>query len=177
MDTLALRAAEPGQEALAARLADPYGSVAALPGVCTAALAALAALMPLQPPTATGTRDSLLAALEDYDVGLWTEACQRKLPDGRAGCVMVVADLLPLRPGEEAMVILNQSEGYVPVLGVYLGDSGALQQRSAVGPDGQVPDGTEALALLGAYQAAPPPATPAMINQLGTGEDGLMILP
>lgn len=167
-------AAEPGHEGLAARLAgtdDPDGARRAR------TLAALVAILPVQPPTATGTRDLLLAAAEDYQLRTWTETCRRPLETGRPSCVMVVADLLPVIPGEEAMLFLEYAPGSAEILGLYLDGNGFLAQRGVVRPDlGYLP-GTTASELLRAAQDAPLPLTPALVNQLGTGETGLMILP
>jgi Domain of unknown function (DUF4153) len=170
-------AKEPGREALAAKLASPTGGPTAPAAERQARLAELVALMPLQPTTATGTRDSLLSAIEDYDLTAWINACKRALPDGRAGCVMVVADLLPLMPGEEAMVILNQEADFVQVLGLFVLDDGSLAQRPALQPNGRYPGTDEARALLQAFQDAPPAVSPAMLNQLGTGDTGVLVLP
>ena len=176
---LEVRAKEPGGEALAAHLVDPWAMPVVALEEQAAQLAALVAALPLQPAsaTATATRDTLLAALLDSEVVSWTEACLRRLPDGRAGCVMVVADLLPLLPGEEAIVILNQEGDYVQTLGLYLLDDGSLAQRQVLRPDGSYPDSTGARALLGEFQAALPVSTAAMINQVGSGEAGLLFLP
>ncbi len=170
------RAKEPGQEALAAHLASPNDSTLAAADR-DAQLAELVAAMPLQPTTATGTRDSLLAAVADYDLTAWIAACKRTLPEGQPGCVMVVADLLPLLPGEEALVILNQEADYVQVLGLFLMDDGSLAQRAALQPNGRYPGSDEARALLRSFQMNQPASTPAMINQLGTGDTGVLFLP
>lgn len=167
-------AQEDGQEALAAALAG--GAAAATPD--PAALAArLAEGMQLQPATATGTRDVLLGQAEVYQLQDWLQVCETPQAGGRPACVMVVADLLPLRPGEEAMLLLQRSPDYVEIAGLYLDDQGVLQYRSAVRADGRPIGPAEALALLEAYQAAPPPVTAAELNQLGTGEAGLVVLP
>jgi Domain of unknown function (DUF4153) len=171
------RAKAPGQEALAARLANPWAPVAVEGAAREAQLAELVAVMPLQPPTATAMRDVLLMALAAPDISLWTDACKRVLEDGRAGCVMVVADLLPLRPGEEGLVVLNLEGDYVQVLGLYLADDGTLAQRSVVQPDGRYPAGPQALALLRTLQDRLPAVSPALLNQLGTGEAGVLFLP
>ena len=76
-------------------------------GMASRVLAGLVALMPLQPPTATATRDFMLAGLDGYTVNDWAMACGRGLPDGKPGCLMVVADLWPREPGEEAIVLLS----------------------------------------------------------------------
>jgi hypothetical protein len=167
-------AEQPGQEELAARLkGDPYPA-----DVAEEALAEeLAALMPLQPPTATGTRDTLLAQAEAYYILDWLEICRRKIETGAPACVMVVADLLPLRPGEEAMLVLERSADYTEVVGLQLNDAGFLSQQRILRADGHQIGAQEAAALLRAAQAAPLPLAPAMVNQLGTGESGLLMLP
>lgn len=167
-------AKEPGQEALARLLAGET----ATPAVDTTALVArLAGLMPVQPPFATGTRDTLLAGADSYLLEGWTEVCATKLETGTAACVMVVADLMPLLPGEEAMLFLEHNADYVEIIGVFLDDTGMTQTRSAVRPDGGYIETAEAKALLRHYQATPPAITPALLNQMGTEGSGLFILP
>lgn len=171
---LAELAKAPGQEALAARLAgddDPGGNSHAM------AAKALADLMPVQPATATGTRDTLLAGAADYMLRDWQAVCDRELEDGQPACLMVVADLLPAYPGEEAMLILERSADFAEVVGLYLGAEGMLITRQALRPDGRYPQSEEMVALLRAWRETLPPLTPALINQLGTGETGLLMLP
>lgn len=172
--TLAERATEPGQEALAARLAgdsDPTGESRA------AKVATLVAVLPLQPATATGTRDILLAAAEDYQLDDWQSVCSRLLETGAPACVMQVADLLPGLPGEEAVLMLERSGDYVDILGLYLDGSDMLIQRGVVRADGTYMTAAQGASLLRAAQAAPLPLTPALLNQLGTGETGFLMLP
>jgi Domain of unknown function (DUF4153) len=171
--TLEAKAKEPGQEALAAVLSGE--TVPAGPAQAELA-AALGARMPVQPATAAGTRDMILGLAEVYMLQDWTAVCERKLETGRPACLMVVADLMPALPGEEAVVFLGRSPDYVEVLGVSL-DAGVLRTRSVLRPDGSDLDTAEAAALLRQYQETPPPTTRAMLNQLGTGETGLIILP
>jgi hypothetical protein len=171
---LAVKAKEPGQEALARLLAGETEPQS----VDQPALAAkLALLMPVQPASATGTRDMLLAGADTFLLESWTGICETKLETGAPACLMVVADLMPLLPGEEAMLFLEHGADYVEIAGVFLSDSGITQTRSAIRPDGLYIDAAEASALLRQYQQAPPPVTAAMLNQLGTGESGLFILP
>lgn len=173
LEVLEERAKEPGQEVLAARLAgndDPGGAARA------AAIAALSALLPVQPAGATGTRDTLIAGADDYLLRDWTEVC-RTDPGGRPGCLLAVADLLPGRPGEEAVLLLARSDGYGELLGLYLDDGGRLAVRSVQRLDGRVPTPGEIQDIMAAWASAPPPLTPAPVNQLGTGEGGLLFLP
>ncbi len=171
---LAERAKDPAEADLAARLAgaaDPGGSGRA------ADLAALATAMPVQPAGATATRDSLLAAADDFQLGDWSETCARGQGTAWPGCLMVVADLLPARPGEEAVLMLVYSKTYVALLGLYLDDNGGLATRTVLRADGRAAGHDEALKLLEAWTKAPPPLTPALLNQLGTGGTGLLFLP
>jgi hypothetical protein len=174
MAELEARAKEPGQEALAALLAGEASST----GVDRAALlASLRAAMPVQPATATGTRDTLFDVADDYMLQDWKQVCEAGVTPGQPGCLLVVADLLPTMPGEEAMLFLQRSSDYVEIAGLYIGDDGRLRQRGTTRPDGRYFTATEALDLMRQYQDTPPPVTAAMLNQLGTGDTGLIILP
>jgi Domain of unknown function (DUF4153) len=168
------RAKEPGQEALAAQLA---GETLPDDTAHAAKMEALAAILPVQPANATGTRDMLLAAAEDYNLTDWHAACSRVLDSGAPACVLVIADLLPSVPGEEGVLILERSPDYVEALGLYLGPNGDLVQRSMIRTDGSYMTTEEAATLLRAAQAEPQPLTPALLNQLGTGPTGLVMLP
>ena len=174
MALLEARAKEPGNEALAARLAgtsDPTGKGRA------ALVAALVAVLPVQPASATGTRDMLLSAADDYLLEDWERVCARPLETGAPACVLQVADLLPGQPGEEAVLMLERSPDYVDILGLYLDGSGMLVQRGMVRADGGYLSPTEGAAMLRAAQASPLPLTPALLNQLGTGATGVLMLP
>jgi len=174
LGALAERAKDPAQAALAARLAgdsDPGGLAQA------AALKAVMAILPVQPATATGTRDTLLAAAFDFQLRDWQEVCARPASSGGSSCLMVVADLLPLFPGEEAMLVLEHDPDYTEVIGLYLSMDGTLITRPVLRADGTYPTSDEAATLLRDWSQVPPPMTQAPINQLGTGESGLMLQP
>jgi hypothetical protein len=174
ISTLESKAKEPGQEALAAALAGQTGG----PVVDRAALVTrVVAAMPVQPATATGTRDMLLEAVDDYLLQDWVQVCDQALETDKPGCLMVVADLLPNRPGEEAMLFLQRGPDYTEVSGLYLDDAGMAVIRTATHPDGRYLEPAEAAALLRQYQVTPPPVTAAPLNQIGTGETGLIFLP
>lgn len=171
---LEAKAKEPGQEALAARLAGdmPMATVDR-----PALVAGLAAVMPVQPATATGTRDTLLSAAEDYMLEDWTRVCSEPMATGQPGCLMVVADLIPQRPGEEAVLFLQRGADYVEITGLFIGDDGRIQSRGVARPDGQYLDGPTSLRLMAEFRTAPPPMTAVELNQIGTGASGLFILP
>lgn len=171
---LAALAKEPGQEDLAARLAgevtDPVPDRAEL-------AAGLAALMPVQPASATGTRDTILPAVEDYQLQDWLQVCGRESPPGEPPCLMVVTDLMPAIPGEEALVLLQRSADYAEIVGLYIDARGFAQYRTATHPDGRPIEPVEAVRLLEAWRETPPPLSPAHLNQVGTGTEGLLFLP
>lgn len=174
MALLEARAKEPGQEALAARLTGE----APASGVDREALvAALRAAMPIQPATATGTRDTLFNAADDYMLEDWKRVCEARLSADQPPCLMVVADLLPAMPGEEAVLFLQRSVDYVEISGLYVGADGYLRPSGTTRPDGRLLTAPETLALMRQYLETPPPVTAAMLNQLGTGDSGLIILP
>jgi hypothetical protein len=175
---LAEIAATPGQEALAALLADPYALPDETPEGRAALLATLAGLMPLQPPAATATRDMLLQAIPAGELQRWIDACRAQMPDGRAGCVFAVADLWPAEPGEEALVVLRDASGWVDVTGIGL-RGGVPTQSTAVAMDGALVDPVRGEALLRALQDAPAPVTPAPLNRIGRGaaSEGWLLLP
>lgn len=172
---LEAKAKEPGQEMLARLLTgETLG-----PGEAEQDLlrAEVAAALPVQPATATGTRDTLLDAAEAYMLRDWKQVCAAGPDPAHPGCLMVVADLMPVLPGEEAVLFLRRGADYVEILGLYLGPDGRVVQRGVSRPDGAYFSASEADDLMRAYQDSPPPVTPALLNQLGTGETGLMIQP
>lgn len=171
---LARRAEAPGQEALADRLA---GKGEASEADRDSLASVLSGRMPVQPETATGTRDMMLGAAQDYQLRDWTAQCARGQSANRSGCLMVVADLLPNRPGEEAILILERGGDYLELLGLYIGDDGLLVTRSVLRADGGYVATDEISGLLDSWRDAPPPLTAAPINQLGTGGSGLLIMP
>lgn len=171
--TLEARAKEPGQEALAARLADPF--LAPATGEDTEALRAeLVALLPLQPATATATRDAVLAGFQTYQLRSVLDACRQTMPGGGPGCVMVVAELLTQEPGEEAVIATRFGDGYVSVEGYVQGGNVAMSTR-LLGV--AYPQGEEGIALLRSWQTAPPAVQPAPLNQLVMPQGGVILVP
>lgn len=164
---------------LSARLAeDPF----ATPGTSVqdrqAILTELAQAMPLQPPGATATRDMLLEAVPDDELRVWLDLCRATMPDGRAGCVFLVADLWPGEPGEEAIVFLRDPAGYMRSEGLGM-VAGVAGRHSVWSLDGVLPDLAEGEALIRSLQDAPAPVSAAPLNRLGTGAagTGLILMP
>ena len=185
MATLDARAQEPGQGELARRLALARSGASPTSEDRASLLADLAALLPLQPQSATATRDMYLDTMDSYRLIALRDACRRPMPGGGAGCVMVVADLHPNSPGEEAIVIEYTSSGFVQFSGFFLhfnGFSNDMNQgpmmREVQPVNGVLPQYEEGAALIRAWQTAPPPAMPVPMNQLNMPDGGgLVILP
>ncbi len=164
------RSKQPGQEALAATLSAPGGMEAGVD-----ALAGLEKVLVLQPPGAVATRDIYLKSLADYDAMTILRACRTAMPGGGAGCVMLVADLLPQLPGEEAIIAHRGPDGYITYEGYSMAD-GVAQQRS-LAVTGTLPQFDEGIALIRAWQVTPPALTPAPINQIAVPGGGLFLYP
>ncbi|MGL6208325.1 MAG: DUF4153 domain-containing protein [Paracoccaceae bacterium] len=176
--TLTDLAKEPGREELGIALANPSPGVPMPEGEDPAALRAeLTALLPLQPTTATATRDMLLAAADAYVLRNWVNSCKRTLPQGGPACVMVVTDLLPSEPGEEAAIISMDAEySYARFEALSL-RGGLLHNAGMWSTDGRtMPEGDQARAFIAALQKAPPALSQAPLNQIAT-PDGLGLAP
>jgi hypothetical protein len=172
---LELLAKQPGQEALAARL-QQEGTVAAADENLDAVRASLLIAMPLQPATATATRDALLAAAPRYLLTTWSDDCATKMANGAPACVLVIADLWTGIPGNEAIFITTDSMGSVMYTGLSLTVDG-VQQHPVTAPKGNLLDQTAGQALLSALQGAAPVVAPAPINLLRIGETDLLMTP
>ena len=179
LETLAL---EPGQEALAERMAArtreraESGDPVVIAQEAEALLADLRAVMPVQPAGATATRDMLLAAIPAMELQSWIDACRSPLPGTeRPGCVFVVADLWSDEPGEEALVLLREPSGFIRYEGLGL-RGGEVQRRSVAAMSGVLPDRAEGEALIGALQDEPAALAPAPLNTLGVA-GGILLLP
>lgn len=165
---LEARARTPGQEVLAARLADPFAQVVV---PLEPLRAALRAVLPVQPETAGAMRDVLLAGFDAQGLKMVQDACETELPGGGPGCVLVVADLLTREPGEEGVLALWSEGGFLSLEGLAQGRG---RFEVPLHRSGGFPVGAEAEALLRDWQAAPPAVEPAPINRLSGS--GIMLL-
>jgi hypothetical protein len=170
---LKAKAAEPGQEALAEQLALGRYDTPPTDGLVREEIVALLrAEMPLQPPGATATRDAVLASATVYDLETWRNACRTRLPDGKPGCVMVAADLLPDAPGEEVFVYLysDQSygwmQGFARVDGTY-----QVRQMTEHNPVGAFE--SQPARIIATLQTTPLTIRPVALNEVTVGEIGL----
>ena len=155
---------QPGQEALADRLADRTAPAVAP----TELLAEAKSVLVLQPETATATRDVFLAEFDRFGLEALIAACNSDLPGGGKGCVMIVTDLLPASPGEEAVLALWNDSGFASFEGLVQGKR--RYEPIIRGSSGILPFGDGAAKLIREWQAAPPAIEPAPVNRLlGSG--------
>ena len=172
-DRLEQIATEPGNEALARLLAgEPEVNTGDLP--VTEMLAQLVQIMPLQPAGATATRDMLLAQADEYLLAEWLRACNNRLPGGGPGCLMVVADFYPSKPGEEALLMTRTAPNYLSFTVLTMGENG-VQSRGVWMAEGNLPQYDAGDAFLAAAQGTPGAISPAPINQLTIG--GISLIP
>ena len=174
LDALEEIAAEPGQTALAARLKGEQQANAPMDPV--ALRAALLPILALQPSDATATRDAILAAADPSLLNYWRSSCERVMPEGHRGCVMVVADLWTDLPGAEALMVTADEGGFLNYNGLVLTADG-LQSHAVQDRDGFLPDQGEGSDVLVALQAAPPVLEPAPLHQIRVGAARLLMLP
>ena len=135
----------------------------------------LAAVLPLQPatPEAAALRDRILALTDPYEMGQWQADCGVPLPQGGAGCVLLVADFLPAVPGLEALLIARSGDGYLQTTGFSI-QGGLLRRHALTSYDGDLPDFESGAALIAALQKAMPVLAPLPLNQIAVpGQPGL----
>ncbi len=177
LERLRVAAREPGREDLAAWL-EGAGSDEA-DGADAAErerlIAVIVPVLALQPASATGLRDSLLMLMQTYELRDMAEVCPGTAPGGGAKCLMVVADLLPDLPGEEAVLAMDR-EGWASLDGLLLRD-GVVSRQAMQTLDGRPLTDVEVRNLMAAWLAAPPPLAPVRLNQLGTGAQGVFLAP
>ena len=126
---------------------------------------ALKAVLPVQPVMATGFRDQLLALASPDDLQVWTSGCAATLDLGGAGCVLVVADFIPDRPGPEALLILNNEGGYLTYLGLAI-EGGALRTLEVDSGAGELVNYEDGARLIAELQQAMPDLRPVPRNEL-----------
>lgn len=177
LERLRVVAAEPGQEALAALLesAESGGVDGTEAAERERLISEIVPVLALQPASATGMRDSILMLMQPYELRDLAEVCPGDVPADGAKCLMVVADLLPDLPGEEAVLAVDR-EGWVSLDGLLLRD-GLVYRQSMRTADGRLLTDDEVRLLMAEWLAAPPPVAPVRLNQLGTGANGVFLAP
>ena len=136
----------------------------------------LIAILPLQPASATADRDRLLDNVEGYELAGWLADCRVALPDGKPGCVMVVAEFNQSFAGNEAILVMRDaglSMQYVALVQA----EGGVEQRNVSTLKGYLPYDDAGAVIISQMQAAPPNITPAPLNQMTVGDHDLVIFP
>lgn len=173
VDDLVELSKKPGYETLAQALTERSGAEEQPPNR-DALIANIVALMPLQPSTATATRDILLQGASDADLEQINRGCQRKLPSGKPACVMVVADFLPASVGEEALALYSAFEWRMESRTLIEGE---VSDRPLSYDLSTKPDNAWIIELIEALQAEPKPIQPVQLNQMDVNGKNLIILP
>lgn len=126
---LAELAAQPGHEALAARLARVNTAQEPVSEDTQALRAELVAILPLRPAEATATRDGVLQGLGASELRDWLQACRSRISTGQPACAMVVADLWTDIPGPEVVMARIDDQGWLALQG-YIQQEGVWQWRN-----------------------------------------------
>ncbi len=140
---------------------------------------ALAAALPLQPqtPQTEALRDRILAGAFPSDLQGWQSRCDAHLPQGGPGCVLVVADFLPVISGDEAMLFTRSSDGFLMIEGFGF-EGGTLTRHPVTSYAGALPGAEAGAALIDQLQKAPAALAPLSLNQLVLpGQPGLVLSP
>ncbi len=115
-------------------------------------------LMPVRPAGATMTLGRFLE-VPDYGLDAWLQACNRALPDGRAGCVLVQGGFAPVVAEEDqAVVIYLDGDGQSRadhVVWLEEGASISTMVQSGTGDWPALPDTAIADALDGRFDIRP----------------------
>ncbi|MEL6644240.1 MAG: DUF4153 domain-containing protein [Pseudomonadota bacterium] len=171
----------PGGPALEARLAaleaapNRYAFETAAPSEDRQTLvASVLAAMPVRPEGRALTPEAL-AEIAPGTLQDWRDGCDRRTPGGAAGCLALLADLLPGRAGLETLVFVMRSDSFVQVSafgadGVPVGRFGPTWLSGA----GQMPTAPAIIddLLQGAFTVAP-----TRLNALRINDAELIILP
>lgn len=174
VEALKVVAETQGRADIAAWLGGQWDNGEIRPEMLTELRAAVTAVLPVRPASATGTRDVMLSLMAGYELQEIVDACNQTMAGGAAGCVMVVADLMPAVPGEEA--VLGLARGDWATLDALIPADGYLQRSPLRKVTGQA-SAVEMRRLIAEWQTAAPPLTPVMLNQLGAGPEGLFAAP
>ena len=140
---------------------------------------ALAAALPLQPqtPQTEALRDRILAGAFPSDLQGWQSRCDAHLPQGGPGCVLVVADFLPVISGDEAMLFTRSSDGFLMIEG-FAFEGGTLTRHPVTSYGGALPGAEAGAALIDQLQKTPAALAPLSLNQLVLpGQPGLVLSP
>lgn len=147
-------AALPGQEALARRFAAmdqaPQRWEFDDPGrtpIGAARAVGLAAALPVW-PEGRSAPEGLLESLSAPEGQMVLEACARTTPAGNPGCLLLLADLVPQRDGDEAVIVLSSGGRTRGVVTLVFAREGAGWTTPDSRSDGEGPEAGRAIDLI-----------------------------
>ncbi|MFT4959494.1 MAG: hypothetical protein ACI92Z_000569 [Paracoccaceae bacterium] len=119
----------------------------------------LVSLLPVRPKTHILAPDAFVE-LPLYRVNQWLKGCQRPLPDGRAGCVLIIGEFTPgAVPGSQAMLLYNDENAKSRTHFVVLSDGKISDVREVLDPVGNtwpvLPQEAITQALEGQFKVLP----------------------
>lgn len=173
---LEARAKLPGQEALAARLANEDRPAEDEARPLAETRARLAARLPVRPVAEAGFRDAVVASLDAWELTAWNDRCAADLPGGGASCVMVAGSFWPGTGGRQAVVLLRGTDGWVQTEGFSLQDC-QLSRKTVVGTATAPLSGEAGAETIRQLQAGDPVITPAGTNALKLDGGEFFVLP
>lgn len=178
-DALAARAAEPGNEALAAAM-----NATDQPVDEAFHLRTILSGTEVLPAARAADAEAVLAALDPFETAQFAETCADPGTDGKAVCMLVFSDFRPDLPGDEALFLAYWPGRSGSLVGL-VRDADAWR-TSKVHLSGPEPDkdhphapsiGTDVAAVIAALRQGLPAPEPVPLNRLQLGEWGLMLLP
>ncbi|HEY0213242.1 MAG TPA: DUF4153 domain-containing protein [Paenirhodobacter sp.] len=172
---LRAQAQQPGQEGLAQRLAVLDGArnrgdtTTALPGTARAQdLRQVIATL----PEGTDLPEALMMAIARGSEADWVSGCMQRTAAGHPGCLVVLGDFDPQRPGRDALFVRQQ--GFDTVLAFQERGHRWIGARPVFLGDGPALSGG---ALIDALTAGGGATAPAALRALPLGDRQLTILP
>ncbi len=173
---LTAQSKQPGGAALALRLANPYAQTAEIEDDLHPKRIALAQKIPLQPESRRASAAEMLRGLPDYALPEVEAACALAQDGLLQSCVMIFADFLPEKEGDEALLVMIDAGGIWTSYGMVQGDMGGTWAGVHF-PFAAMPQGDAARAAMAQLQSSPPVLQAAPLRMLPLGALGVFLLP
>ena len=135
----------------------------------------LKALLPVQPVTATATRDAMLDLADASLLENWTQMCQPIGTPPKSPCGVVVADFLTDATGEEILFVQDSDWG-LSVTGYSFGDAGLTAHSVAANGGIGYINADEQKDYFDILMSEPPSLMPAPVNVIPLA-GGILFLP
>ncbi|THD84675.1 DUF4153 domain-containing protein [Aliigemmobacter aestuarii] len=179
-DALVARAAEPGNEALAAAM-----NAVGQPVDEAVHLRTILSGTEVLPAARAAEAETVLAALDLSAKAQFSETCADRGADGKPVCMLAFADFRPDLPGDEALFLAHWPGRSGSLIGLVRDASGwrpadVHSTGPATGKDDPFAPrigSDEVAAMIASLRQGLPAPEPAPLNRLKLGEWGLMLLP